>query len=64
MTVAGNGVSHRGRGYMEAGAVKFLQKNKKRKATCSSRGLKKKRKMSSQKPVHAFKIPELKYTLH
>lgn len=47
MTVAGNGVSHRGRGYTEAGGVKFLRKNKKRKATCSSRGLKKKGKMSS-----------------
>lgn len=32
---------------MATGAVKLLKKNKKGKATCSSRGLKKKEKMSS-----------------
>lgn len=63
MTVSGNGISHRGRGYMEAGAVKILQKKKKRKTTCSSRGVKKEGKMSSWKIVYAFKTVELKYTL-
>lgn len=46
-TVAGNGVHQRGKGYMEAEAVKFSEKNKKRKTTCSSRGLKMKGKRSS-----------------
>lgn len=62
--MTGNGVSHRGEGSVESGAVKFLQKNKGKRSTCSSRGLKKKGKMSSLKSVHAFKIVELKYTLH
>lgn len=46
MTVTGNGVHQRGRGYMEAEAVKFSEKKKKRKTTCISRGLKKKGKKS------------------
>lgn len=42
MTVKGNGVCQRGRGYVEAEAVKFSEKNKKRRTTRSSRGLKRK----------------------
>lgn len=47
MTVTGNGVYQGRRGYVEAGAVKFSEKNKKRKTTCSSTGLKMKGKTNS-----------------
>lgn len=63
MTVTGNGVHQRGRGYMETEALKFSEKSKKRKTTCISRGLKKKGKINSWKTVYTFKIVELKYTI-
>lgn len=45
--MAGNGVSHRGIGHIEDEGAKLLQRIKKRKAKCSSGGLKKKGKMNS-----------------
>lgn len=46
MTVKGSGVCQRGRGYAQAEAGKFSEKNRKRKTTCSSRGLKRKGKIN------------------